>query len=429
MSSSALTDPFALVGSVLANEYRVDRVVGEGGFGVVYRGFHLGLEQPIAIKVLKGLAVQEGKQREALLAQFKDEAKLLYTLSQESLTIVRAIDFGAVTTPNGAWAPFMVLEWLEGSSLEEDLASRRRAGMRGRKLDEALALLEPAAEGLSVAHLRRVAHRDVKPGNFFLVKAAHGPRLKVLDFGIAKMVSDGAQAGTRAGLSSFTWLYAAPEQIDGKYGQTGLATDVYAFALVLTELLTDRQALEGNDVLSLHRAAIDPVRRPTPRTLGVRDLPEAVEIVCRRALAVDPSARFQSVPDFWSALQTAIAPRRASTMAVPSITASSPGYPAAPQAQGTYPSLTGPSPTGPVTGATQAPAPHAAHAQSSYGYAPQGHLPPPPVGGPMMRSGPAWPAVPPRPQPTGVLVPITIVMFVLAGLFAGSCALVHAACG
>src|SRR5690606_6093719 len=174
-----------------------DAVIGEGGFGVVYRGIHLGLEQPIAIKVLKGLELEDRRMQDALFAKFKDEAKLLYTLSQQSLTIVRSMDFGALTTPSGAWAPFMVLEWLEGRSLAEDLQARRNRGMRGRSIEEAFAILEPAAQGLSVAHSQRVAHRDIKPANFFLLDTAHGPRLKVLDFGIAKMMKEGEQAGTR----------------------------------------------------------------------------------------------------------------------------------------------------------------------------------------------------------------------------------------
>ena len=135
MAANALRDPFSLVGTVLKNEHRVDAVVGEGGFGVVYRGLHLGLEQPIAIKVLKGLELEDRRMQETLFAKFKDEAKLLYTLSQESLSIVRSIDFDHMVTPSGAWAPFMVLEWLPGRSLAQDLDARRARGMRGRTVE------------------------------------------------------------------------------------------------------------------------------------------------------------------------------------------------------------------------------------------------------------------------------------------------------
>ena len=113
-------DPFGLVGTTLDGQYRADQVVGEGGYGVVYRGWHVSLEQPIAIKALKVMSAEDRAVQDALFAKFKDEAKLLYTLSQASLHIVRSMDFGAVTTATGAWAPYMVLEWLAGA-----LARRR----------------------------------------------------------------------------------------------------------------------------------------------------------------------------------------------------------------------------------------------------------------------------------------------------------------
>ena len=307
MHGAALQDPFGLTGVVLEGQYRADKVVGEGGYGVVYRGWHVSLEQPIAIKALKVMSADDRAVQDALFAKFKDEAKLLYTLSQASLHIVRSMDFGAVTTATGAWAPYMVLEWLEGRSLAEDLSQRRKRGLRGRTLEEALALLEPAAEGLGVAHHRRVAHRDIKPANFFLLDSSEGPKVKVLDFGIAKIIRDGEGPGTRSPFASFTWLYAAPEQLDPRVGQTGLATDVYSFALLLSELLTDRVPTEGRDVVSLLKAAIDPTVRPTPRQRGA-NVPDGIEVVCRRALAVDPKVRYATVPELWAALSQARRP-------------------------------------------------------------------------------------------------------------------------
>ena len=305
--ADVLEDPFALVGTTLDGQYRADQVVGEGGYGVVYRGWHVSLEQPIAIKALKVMSAEDRAVQDALFAKFKDEAKLLYTLSQASLNIVRSIGLGRRDdAPPALWAPYMVLEWLQGKSLADDLAQRRRARMRGRSLDEALALLEPAAEGLSIAHQRRVAHRDIKPANFFLLDTAAGaaPRVKVLDFGIAKIIRDGEGPGTRSPFASFTWLYAAPEQLDPRVGQSGLATDVYSFALLLSELLTNRVPIEGRDVVSLLRAATDPTVRPTPRQRGA-NVPDAIEVACRRALAVDPKARFASIGELWAALSAA----------------------------------------------------------------------------------------------------------------------------
>jgi eukaryotic-like serine/threonine-protein kinase len=418
VSPSALRDPFGLVGSVLQNEYRVDAVVGEGGFGVVYRGAHLGLEQPIAIKVLKGLELEDRRMQDLLFSKFRDEAKLLYTLSQQSLTIVRSMDFGAVTTPSGAWAPFMVLEWLEGRSLAEDLDARRAQGLRGRTLEEALAILEPAAQGLTVAHNRHVAHRDIKPANIFLLRSPDGPRVKVLDFGIAKMMKEGEEAGTRGTFASFTWLYAAPEQLDPRLGLTGLPTDVYAFALVLTELLTDARPVEARDAVAILKAATDPAVRPTPRTRGV-NVPDAVEHACRRALAVEPAARFATIPELWRALTTARSTSRAMTAAVP-VAASSGAYqtrqtPPSPRAPEAYaptqmpmPSWTGPSASPPL--GTAPPGYPTQHTQS------------PQTTGSYRRP------LPPKPAETSSVVSVFVVLFVIAILLAGSCAALHAAC-
>jgi eukaryotic-like serine/threonine-protein kinase len=399
-----LSDAFGLVGVTLDGQYRVESVVGEGGFGIVYRGFHVALEQPIAIKALKIGGADDSMVQETLLRKFREEARLLYTLSQSSLHIVRSLDFGAAMTPASIWAPYMVLEWLEGKSLAEDLEERRSRGLRGRSLDEVLGLLQPAAEGLSVAHDRRIAHRDIKPGNIFLLSAGAAVRTKVLDFGIAKILQEDDPASpTRSAFSSFTWAYAAPEQLDPRLGPTSLATDVYSFALVLAEALTDKPATMARDPLTLLKAATDRTVRPTPRGRGA-NIPDEIEAACRKALAVDPRERFATIPELWSALTT----RRSR----------------------------------PVTG------PIPAHDRQSHPNVQRPFVPAPPVMPPIMPPvmPPAMPpyAPPishvmqtgpitnrPAPMPTGsssATVIVTIVAFVIAVILAGSCALIHAAC-
>jgi serine/threonine protein kinase len=476
-----LEDPFALVGTTLDGQYRADQVVGEGGYGVVYRGWHVSLEQPIAIKALKVMSAEDRAVQDALFAKFKDEAKLLYTLSQESLNIVRSMDFGAVTTASGAWAPYMVLEWLQGRSLADDLAQRRRARMGGRTLDEALALLEPAAEGLTIAHRRRVAHRDIKPANFFLLDSAPGapPRVKVLDFGIAKIIRDGEGPGTRSPFASFTWLYAAPEQLDPRVGQSGLATDVYSFALLLSELLTDRVPTEGRDVVSLLRAAIDPTVRPTPRQRGAT-VPDGIEVACRRALAVDPKARFASIAELWAALSAArrptLPPSLGAASNVPTTKPSAAGTPApqapsasfqaappqspppqspppqSPPAFQSPPAYGQPGPSAPYPPGAYPPGsgpPHypqgpqgtypSVHGQPSP-FAPRSHggpmspmpMSPPPMSPPPMSPPPGTGMYPQRrfiPQgPSALPIVLAVVGLVFGLLFVGTCAALHAAC-
>ncbi len=306
--SDAPSDPFGLVGTVLVGQYRVDRVVAEGGFGVVYKGWHLSFDQPIALKVLKVPHAFDEATQQGVLAKFREEAKLYYVLSQASLNIVRAVAFGEADTPSGIWAPYVVLEWLEGRSLAADLDDRRQRGLQGRSLGETMSLLEPAAKGLSYVHGKRVAHRDVKPGNLFLTTLPGDPpqaTVKLLDFGIAKEVAEGAVAGTApskaTAFSSFTPFYAAPEQFDPRLGATGPWTDVYAFALVMTEVLTDRPVFAEEDAITLIARATDAANRPTPRARGAQ-VPDAVEAAFLRALAIDPKVRFHDVGAFWEAL-------------------------------------------------------------------------------------------------------------------------------
>lgn len=447
---SLIQDPFELAGTLLEGQYRVDAIVGEGGFGVVYRGRHLSLDQPIAIKVLKGLDGGDSRINALVLEKFRTEARLLYTLSQSSLHIVRALDFGAATMPSGVWAPYMILEWLDGRSLSDDLGERRDRGMRGRSLAEALAILEPVANGLAVAHDQQVAHRDIKPANIFLgASGRHGPQVKVLDFGIAKIMKEGESAGTKGTFASFTWLYASPEQLDPRYGATGLATDVYAFALLLTELLTDRKPVDEHDVIAIMKAATDPSRRPTPRTRGA-NVPDVIETICQRALSVDPKNRYRSISELWAALAAARSGARGvTTMPPPAAVApqqpvfivTPPSFPTGsdpnpfgattpPNVQGYRPTPPPPAPLASPPIGPPPPFPRLQAMSPPLGTAPPGQYPtgygPPP--------GTAPPGYFPRRLPfvradtTSPLVVLAIIVVVFAMLFAGSCAMIAAAC-
>jgi eukaryotic-like serine/threonine-protein kinase len=307
--TTAPSDPFALIGQVLEGQYRVEEVVGEGGCGVVYKGWHIAFEQPVAVKALKMPDVTDAEMRIDVLTKFRDEAKLCYVLSQASLSIVRCIAYGALVTPTQAWAPYLVLEWLEGRPLSDELEERRKNGAPGRSLSDAMAMLGPVAAGLTYAHSQRVAHRDVKPGNLFVVgEGTPATTLKILDFGIAKVMEEGATAHsapwTKGGAVSFTPYYAAPEQLDPRFGPTGPWTDVYGFALVMVEVISGKRPMRGPDVVSVIAQATNPAQRPTPRALGVA-VPDAVEAAFAKALALAPKARFPEMGAFWDALTAA----------------------------------------------------------------------------------------------------------------------------
>ena len=310
-------DPFQLSGVTIEGKYRIASVVGDGGFGVVYRGVHKGFGELIAVKCLKLPSALSEKERDDLLEQLRDEGRLLHRLSRATSGIVQALDVGAFTTPGGQWVPYLVLEWLEGQTLGELLRERIERGEVGMPLDEAIRLLEPAARALAVAHAQKIAHRDVKPANLFLTDVGGTRTLKVLDFGIAKVLSDhpsvtAALAATAKGPSAFTPRYGAPEQFNKQRGATGPWTDVFALALILVELVSGKKALDGDDPTQLYIAAADPSARPTLRARGVTAL-DSVEDVLARALSVEPKHRYPDAGRFWDALTAATLASTATT--------------------------------------------------------------------------------------------------------------------
>jgi serine/threonine protein kinase len=321
--AAPLLDPFGLVGATLAGKYDVASAVAETELSVVYRATHRIWRRPAAIKVFKSPMLAETA-RESLLASFVREGALMMDLSERCSAICQARDVGSTLTASGDWVPYMVLEWLDGESLDAALARDRSP----RQVREAFDLLDPVANALAVAHERGIVHLDVKPGNVFILRhldhepAREGaPRAKLLDFGIAKVVD---LAGAARGLEgyplqrSFTPAYGAPEQFNADYGPTGPFTDVFSLALVFVELVTGREPLDGDTIESLAAHACDLVRRPTPRTLGVA-VRSDVERVLARALAVKPADRYPNAGDFWFALGHAVRKRSATPpVAVPS---------------------------------------------------------------------------------------------------------------
>jgi serine/threonine protein kinase len=318
-------DPFGLIGQVLDGQYRVDALAGEGGFSAVYRGTHVGLGEPIAIKCLKlstALAQVAAAQAarpptsqapatpvmnsvliESFVKRFRDEGRILYKLSQGNLNVVRCIAAGT-TTAAGMLVPYLVLEWLEGRSLEADLEARGPGA--GRSLAEAMSLLEPAFDAIAYAHAMGVVHRDVSPANLFLAPG----RTKVLDFGVAKVMTDdldiGPRAKTLAQIRIYSPAYAAPEQFDASLGPPSPATDVYSLALVGAEVLAGRPARGAATLGEAMQTALDPAAPRTPRALGA-SVPDAVEHVFARALSLEPSRRQKDAGELWRELRGAVA--------------------------------------------------------------------------------------------------------------------------
>lgn len=307
-----LIDTLALVGRTIDEKYLVEELVGQGGFAAVYRALHLAWRRPVALKVFRALEGVGTEQRETLLAEFVREGAILAELSERTSAIVQARDLGVLTTAAGTKVPYMVLEWLEGRSLDRWLEERRARGEGGVRVAAALAVLAPIAEALGLAHSRGIAHRDVKPANIHVVgDLLAAPTIKLLDFGIAKVVQDaqktsGAFQQTTGDAKSFTPAYGAPEQFARSFGPTGPWTDVFALALVFVELVTGREALAGDDIAQLAFASTNRAQRPTLAALGA-PYHEGLERVLSKALSVDPAARHESASAFWADLSRAAA--------------------------------------------------------------------------------------------------------------------------
>ncbi len=302
-----VVDPFGLEGSVLEGRYEVHRAVACGGFGVVYQGRDVGLDDALAIKVLCLPPALEVDVREIHLDTFRQEARTTAQLKHPA--IVRAAGFGVSRMPNGQELPWIAMEWIDGRTLADVLRAR------GRPMapTEALALLRPVIDALVFAHDQEppVAHRDVKPANI-LVEAVRGRSARgvvgarLVDFGIAKALEPDERAGTgntrTQGLfSTFSLPYAAPEQKAGM--KTGPWTDVHAVGLLLTEMLTGSTPYPGDNPMDVELRVLSR-ERPTPARFGV-DV-GAWEPVLAKAVARQPAERFQTAGELLDALEQAL---------------------------------------------------------------------------------------------------------------------------
>ena len=303
-------DVLGLVGMTVP-PVRFDACVDSGGFGLVYRARHLSLDSDVAVKCLRiaNLGRLDEHMKKAVLGRFRDETKLLYRLSQGCLDIVRCIGSGELISPvSGDVTPYMILEWLDGRSLSQDLRDRRERRVRPRTLEEAVKLLDSAATAVAYAHEQGVVHRDIKPGNLFFTETPTGVRLKVLDFGLAKILDDEAiglrpSVETGVGMAMCSPSYGAPEQFSSQIGPIGPWTDVYSLTIVLLELMRGEKVRPAGNLAEGLLAAIDPERgSPRASQLGI-NVPRPVEDLLHRALAQNPLERPRDAGVFWNALK------------------------------------------------------------------------------------------------------------------------------
>jgi serine/threonine protein kinase len=304
-------DFLGIVGTTVGDQYLVEEAVGEGSFSVVYRATHRVWQLPVALKCFKGFDEAPPETRARLARDFVQEGAVLSQLSGRNASIVQARDAGVLMTGEGALVPYIVLEWLEGQTLEAVLEEQRRDVVAAPwSMEQVTRVVEPVALALAMVHRRGIAHRDIKPANIWVGGGidAEDTYVKLLDFGVAKVVNHRqSERFQRTGgfVTSFTPAYGAPEQFSRRLGATGPWSDVYALALVFVELLAGHPAVQGDDFIELGMAAIDPERRPTPRALGIA-VSDELESVLAKALAVNPDDRFVDAGVFWEAMRHAL---------------------------------------------------------------------------------------------------------------------------
>jgi serine/threonine protein kinase len=284
---------------VTIGQYRVTGVIGRGGMGAVYAAEHALLGRPAAVKVL----LPELSQKQDVVQRFFNEARAATAIRHPS--IVEIYDFG--WTADGA--AFIVMEFLEGETLA------RRSERTRLRWQAAFAIVRQIAGALAAAHAKGIVHRDLKPENVFLVpdpEVPGGERIKLLDFGIAKLAGDSSTTAhvTRTGAVMGTPTYMAPEQCRGV--AVDHRADLYALGCVLFQLCSGRPPFLGEgtgDVLAAHIH----VPAPTLASLNIK-VPSAVEHLVQRLLAKSPEQRVQSAEELIRTIDTLTTDRVATTV-------------------------------------------------------------------------------------------------------------------
>ncbi len=273
-------------GDIIGGKFRVERVLGVGGMGVVVAAMHLDLDQRVALKFL----LPEAAHRPDVAARFSREAKAAAKIHSEH--VAKVLDVG--TLPDGG--PYMVMEYMDGEDLEHVLAG---AGQLAPELAASYVL--QASEAIAEAHALGIVHRDLKPANLFLANRPNGdPIIKVLDFGISKSSSAMDTANlTKTSAVMGSPLYMSPEQLASSKS-VDTRSDIWALGVVLYELLTGLRPFPAETMPELVAAILQ--REHVPVSELRPDIAAGFEAVVHKCLEKEPKRRFQNVAELAAAL-------------------------------------------------------------------------------------------------------------------------------
>jgi len=285
--------PVSAAPGAISDRWEVLECIGKGGMGVVYKARHTVMNKIVAVKILDPVLTA----RSASLKRFQQEAQAAASLNHPN--VVTVYDCGV--TPEGY--AFMIMDYLNGRTLAEVVRDEGNL-TPGR----ALPIFRQTCEALAHAHENKVIHRDLKPSNIMLLKTADGhPSVKIVDFGIAKLVSDmddsQMQALTRTGELFGSPLYMSPEQCQAK--KLDSRTDIYSMGCLMYEALTGRPPFVGVNALDTLRQHLEEPPKPFPGKDKFDTFLIRLEAITMRCLAKDPEDRYQSMSELCEDLKLA----------------------------------------------------------------------------------------------------------------------------
>lgn len=296
-------DVLGLLGTKIHGGFVVEELISSDGLSMVYRAAKPDGAGEAALKCFYGLRTLSPESLSTFRDRFRRITSLLGALSADQPSMTRVLGQGWMSVGDRE-IPCMLLEWVEGVSLQTVLDTQRRGGSEQRSITEVFALMQPTLRALAAAHACGLTHRNLNPGNLFVEDAslAVGSRVRIMDYALARLEGEPFDDA----ITFLTPEYASPEQFMGYEHLVGPWTDVFAMALVIMEIvLGGRQVMPGEDFESLRDACLDEERRPTPRSFGL-DVSDAVEMVFLRAFEIDIHRRYNSGAHFMGALSRAL---------------------------------------------------------------------------------------------------------------------------
>ena len=275
----------SLLGTVIAGKFELLSVIGTGGFSTVYRAKQVGLDRIVAFKLLRADLVSTVER----IKRFEQEARVASGLNHPNICAV--YDCGILHTGQ----PYLVLENVEGQNLERLLT-------KGRVLPEirALELIKQIANGLQNAHEHGVLHRDLKPGNIMIVNTDGGELVKIIDFGLAKLLGPQQKeevSGT--GQTMGTPAYMSPEQVQGQ--PLDARSDIYSFGCVIYEMLSGKRPIEGKTAFETMLNHLS--HEPAPLTSGEYVVPFGLRELTLKCLRKDPSERYHAASEIAAGIE------------------------------------------------------------------------------------------------------------------------------